>query len=297
MIENFFGFPDGVGGAELARLAGPQAERFGAELMVLRRRAGSSADDEQFRFTSERGYAVTADVVLAAPGMVWRRLDAPGVEELLGRGVYYGAGRSEAASCGNDDVVVIGAGNSAGQAAMSLAGAGARVKLVVRGDDLRKSMSAYLVDRIEANDSIEVLLRTQVTAVHGGDRPLEAVTTTTADGTTDRLPARALFICIGGSRARAGRPRAASGPTPRASCLPAPTCSRTASAPPTGRSTATRWCSRRACRACSRRATSGTGPPSASAARWGRARWRSRSRTGGSRSWPASCCRSQRPCS
>ena len=83
------------------------------------------------------------------PGMDWRRLDVDGVDELLGRGVYYGAGRSEAAQCGDDDVVVVGAGNSAGQAVLNLANAGARVKMLVRGDRLGKTMSAYLVDRIE----------------------------------------------------------------------------------------------------------------------------------------------------
>ena len=82
--------------------------------------------------------------------MDWRRLEVDGVDELLGRGVYYGAGRSEAAQCGGDDVVVVGAGNSAGQAVMNLANAGARVTMVVRGDRLGKSMSAYLVERIEA---------------------------------------------------------------------------------------------------------------------------------------------------
>ena len=94
------------------------------------------------------GYEVRAPVVLAAPGMVWRRMEVPGVDELVGRGVYYGAGRSEAAQCGGDDVVVVGAGNSAGQAVMNLGDAGARVTMLVRGDRLGKTMSGYLVDRI-----------------------------------------------------------------------------------------------------------------------------------------------------
>ena len=197
MIENFFGFPEGVGGAELARMAGRQAEGFGAELMILDGVTGSAPDDAGYRFWSDLGNSVTADVVLAAPGMIWRRLDAPGVEELLGRGVYYGAGRSEAASCGNDAVVVIGAGNSAGQAAMHLADAGAHVTLVVRGDSLSKSMSAYLVDRIERNAAIDVRLRTQVIEA-SGDEHLRAVTITDAAGADGQLPARALFVCIGG---------------------------------------------------------------------------------------------------
>src|SRR6476661_944649 len=135
MIENFFGFPDGIGGAELARLAGRQAERFGAELIFLRGVRGSrlNGHDEPVAVCFADGTEVTASVLLAAPGMEWRRLEIEGVDELLGRGVYYGAGRSEALQCGNDDVVVIGAGNSAGQAAMHLGNSGARVTMVVRG--------------------------------------------------------------------------------------------------------------------------------------------------------------------
>jgi thioredoxin reductase (NADPH) len=198
MIENFFGFPEGIGGAELARRAGRQAEQFGAELMLLNGVEGGKPGDGRIRVTAASGDEITADVGLAAPGMVWRRLEVEGVDELLGRGVYYGAGRSEAAQCGGDDVVVIGAGNSAGQAAMHLGNSGARVRLIVRGDRLSKSMSAYLVERIEHHPLIDVRLRSQVTELHARDGLLEAVTVTDAEGRTELLPARALFICIGG---------------------------------------------------------------------------------------------------
>jgi thioredoxin reductase (NADPH) len=130
--------------------------------------------------------------------MDWRRLDLPGIDELLGAGVYYGAGRSEARHCGDDDVVVVGAGNSAGQAVMNLADAGARVTMVVRGDDLGKSMSAYLVDRIGAHPGIDVRLRTRVAAVHDRDGVLGGVTLEDAAGGRDERPARALFLCLGG---------------------------------------------------------------------------------------------------
>ena len=199
LIENFFGFVDGIGGAELARLAGRQAERFGAELILQRGVVGSSisaAGSERLMLAG--GYTITADVVLAAPGMVWRRLPVAGVDELLGRGVYYGAGRSEAVQCGGDDVVVVGAGNSAGQAVMNLANAGARVTIAVRGERLDRTMSAYLVDRVERHPLVDVRPRTQVTELHvAGDR-LATVTLTDAGGTAARRPARALFICIGG---------------------------------------------------------------------------------------------------
>jgi thioredoxin reductase (NADPH) len=199
LIENFFGFPDGIGGAELARLAGRQAERFGAELVLLRGVVGSSFDaGGRPSLELAGGYELTADVALAAPGMVWRRLDVEGVDELLDRGVYYGAGRSEAARCGGDDVVVVGAGNSAGQAIMNLADAGARVTMVVRGESLAARMSAYLVERIERHALIEVRLRATVTAVQADGDQLAAVTVEDAGGRSERRPARALFLCLGG---------------------------------------------------------------------------------------------------
>jgi thioredoxin reductase (NADPH) len=198
LIENFFGFPDGIGGAELARRAGRQAERFGAEVMVLRGVTGGDHTGEVTRLTLDGGAEITASVALAAPGMEWRRLDVEGLDDLLQRGVYYGAGRSEAARCTGEDVVVIGAGNSAGQAVINLANAGARVKMLVRGSDLGKTMSAYLVDRIRDCAAIEVLLQTELTAVHAEGDHLAAVSVTSAGGSEATSPASAVFICIGG---------------------------------------------------------------------------------------------------
>jgi thioredoxin reductase (NADPH) len=198
-IENFFGFPDGISGAALARLAGRQAERFGTELILLNGIAeGSFPPGGPARLASASGGEVTADVVLAAPGMEWRRLEIPGVEELLGRGVYYGAGRSEALQCAGDDVVVVGAGNSAGQAVADLAGAGARVRMLVRGEQLGRTMSAYLVERIARHPRIEVHLRTRLGRAHTDDGLLCGVTALGPGGERERLPARALFLCIGG---------------------------------------------------------------------------------------------------
>ena len=199
-IENFFGFPDGIGGAELARRAGRQAERFGAELLILNGVEGSRPRDGGLPVVQiASGDRLTADIILAAPGMVWRRLDVEGIEELLGRGVYYGAGRSEAAQCHDDDVVVVGAGNSAGQAVLNLGDAGARVTMVVRGEGLGRSMSAYLVERTQAHPRIEVLLRSRVTALHAEQERLTAVTIEDADGRSRTRPAVALFVCIGGT--------------------------------------------------------------------------------------------------
>ena len=197
-IENFFGFPEGIGGAELARRAGRQAEQFGAELLLLRGVTGSRrSHDGAFEIDVDGGATVRAATVIAAPGRVWRRLEVDGIEKLVGRGVYYGAGRSEAVQCGGDTVMVVGAGNSAGQAVMHLGDAGARVTMVVRGDSLSKSMSAYLVQRIADHPLIDVRLRTEVVAVEAAGEGLGAVTIRSA-GRDERMPARALFLCLGG---------------------------------------------------------------------------------------------------
>ena len=198
LIENFFGFPGGIGGAELARLAGRQAEGFGAELVFLRGVVGSELEAGSFKLHLEGGYDVEARVVVAAPGMIWRRLAVDGVDDLLERGVYYGAGRSEAAQCGDDQVAVVGAGNSAGQAVMHLASAGARVTMLVRGDSLGRSMSAYLVERIAANPHIDVRLRTVVEGVEADGELLSALMVRSAAGAAERLPVSALFLCLGG---------------------------------------------------------------------------------------------------
>ena len=206
-IENFFGFPEGIGGAELARRAGRQAERFGAELVLFHQVTGSSRRaDGCFEIVVAGEHRIVARVVIAAPGMLWRKLEVEGLDDLLGRGVYYGAGRSEAAQCRDDEVVVVGAGNSAGQAVMNLAEAGARVRMVVRGTDLARSMSAYLVDRIAAEERIDVQLGSEVVAVDGQGGQLSAVTIRDGDAGTENVPAVALFVCIGGTPRTAWAP-------------------------------------------------------------------------------------------
>jgi thioredoxin reductase (NADPH) len=201
MIENFFGFPEGIGGAELARLAGRQAERFGAELILLRGVEGSRMTghyDDPVELILDDGSEVTASVVLAAPGMEWRRLDLDGIDELLGHGVYYGAGRSEAAQCAGQSVVVVGAGNSAGQAVLNFANATARVTMLVRGDRLEKTMSAYLIERIKQHPLIDVHLQTQLTELHPNGDSIAAVTFADSAGNTQMRPVDGVFLCIGG---------------------------------------------------------------------------------------------------
>jgi thioredoxin reductase (NADPH) len=200
LIENFFGFPDGIGGAELARLAGRQAERFGAELILLRGVRGSrmNGHDEPVGLILDDGSEVTASVVLAAPGIEWARLELDGIQELVGHGVYYGAGRSEAAQCAGQSVVVVGAGNSAGQAVLNFANQTARVTMLVRGDRLGSSMSAYLIERIERHPLIDVCLETQLTELHEDARELVAVTFNDSAGRAETRPVDGVFLCIGG---------------------------------------------------------------------------------------------------
>jgi thioredoxin reductase (NADPH) len=198
-IENFFGFPEGIGGAELARMAGRQAEAFGAELTLLRGASGNRREPNgRFVIEVEGGYEISAPVAVAATGMDWRRLTVAGLDELVGRGVYYGAGRSEAAQCAGDETIVVGAGNSAGQAVLHLARAGAPVTMLVRGDRLARTMSEYLVRRIEASPLVHVRFETELRAVHAESARLASVTVAGREGHESRLPARALFVCIGG---------------------------------------------------------------------------------------------------
>lgn len=201
-IENFFGFPGGIGGAELARLAGRQAEGFGAHLSLLRPVVGSTVTgDGRFGLELAGGHEVRAPVVIAAPGMEWRRLEAEGFDDFLGRGAYYGAGRSEAAQCGGDPVVVVGAGNSAGQAVMDLANNNAKVTMAVRGSDLGKTMSRYLVDRIESHPNVDVRLGTEVTGVDADEDGALGGAVLRARGAAEpeHVAARAVFACIGGT--------------------------------------------------------------------------------------------------
>jgi thioredoxin reductase (NADPH) len=200
MIENFFGFPDGIGGAELARLAGRQAERFGAELLLLHGVKGSrmNGHDKPVELILDDDSVVTASVVLAATGMDWRRLDLPGIDELVGHGVYYGAGRSEATQCAGQNVVVVGAGNSAGQAVLNFGNATARVTMLVRGDRLEKTMSAYLIERIRQHPLIDVHLETQLTELHSNGDAISAVTFADSAGKAETRPMDGVFLCIGG---------------------------------------------------------------------------------------------------
>ncbi|HZP19598.1 MAG TPA: FAD-dependent oxidoreductase [Bauldia sp.] len=164
-IENYLGFPNGISGDELASRALRQAQRLGAEILVTRQITGIDPRTRTIRL--DGGDPLTARSIILATGVSWRRLAIEGFDKLIGKGVYYGAARSEAGITQGLDVHLIGAGNSAGQAAMFFANHARQVTLVVRGDAIEKSMSQYLIDQIRTRENIRVALRTEVRSVHG----------------------------------------------------------------------------------------------------------------------------------
>ncbi|HEY0736307.1 MAG TPA: FAD-dependent oxidoreductase [Herpetosiphonaceae bacterium] len=196
-IENYLGFPSGLSGDALARRAVDQARRFGVEILAPQTVTGLRVDG-QYRFVRlGDGTEVSCHALLIATGVTWRKLGVPGIDRFQDRGLYYGAAVTEAMSCRDENVFVIGAGNSAGQAALYLADYAATVTMLVRGDSLARSMSQYLVDRIESAANIDVRLNTEVSAVDGNDH-LESVTMiNTATGATETLPGTAIFSFIG----------------------------------------------------------------------------------------------------
>ena len=194
-IENYLGFPAGLSGEDLARRATIQATRFGAEF--LSQRAIGIRTEGQYHFIQlSGGNEVACHTVLIATGVEYRRLTSSGVERLTGAGVYYGAALTEAISCKDETVMIVGGANSAGQAAVHFAQYSKKVILLVRADSLEKGMSRYLVDQILALPNIEVRTRTEVVGARG-DTHLEAVRLRTPDGECEEA-ASGLFIFVGG---------------------------------------------------------------------------------------------------
>lgn len=194
-IENYLGFPSGVSGDELASRALQQARRLGAEILVTRTITKIDAASHQVHL--DGGDVLRARTIILACGVSWRRLDIDGFERLAGKGISYGAARSEAPSTHGLDIQIIGAGNSAGQAAIFFSNHARRVSILCRGDALGKSMSRYLVDQLAARSNIEVLTQTEVVAAHG-DEALEGIEVRNREtGETRPLDSGGLFIFIG----------------------------------------------------------------------------------------------------
>ena len=194
-IENYLGFPSGISGDELASRALRQAQRLGAEILVTRRIV--SLDPAARTLVLDDGDVLKARTVILATGVSWRRLAIEGFDRLIGKGVYYGAARSEAGITQGLDVHLIGAGNSAGQAAMFFANHARTVTLIVRGDALEKSMSQYLIEQIRSKTNIRVALRSEIHAIHGSDSLAAIDLRDRAGNKVVREDSAGLFVFIG----------------------------------------------------------------------------------------------------
>jgi thioredoxin reductase (NADPH) len=194
-IENYLGFPSGVSGDELASRALQQARRLGAEILVTRSITRLDAAERQVHL--DGGDVVSARTVILACGVDWRRIEIDGFDRLIGKGISYGAARSEAANVHGLDVHIVGAGNSAGQAALFFSTHASAVTILCRGDRLEKGMSRYLIDQLGTRSNVDVRYGAEVAAVHGGDS-LEAIEITErGSATTTRVDSGGLFVFIG----------------------------------------------------------------------------------------------------
>jgi thioredoxin reductase (NADPH) len=198
MIENYLGFPQGISGGELATRATAQARRFGAEILLARPLVDIAKDGTGYVARLSDGTEVHSRSMLVASGVEWRRLEVPGLDDLLGAGVYYGAGPSEAVSCRGCRVAVVGGGNSAGQAVVRFSRYASHVTLLVRGSRLGDSMSQYLATRVGQLDNVDIRTGTEIVELEADSR-LRAVVLSSPESTAPvRLPIESLFVCIGG---------------------------------------------------------------------------------------------------
>jgi thioredoxin reductase (NADPH) len=196
-IENYLGFPDGVSGAQLTERARRQAAKFGAEVLTTRDVTALEVNGSARSVRFADGSGIDAHTVILATGVSYRQLAAPGLDEMTGRGVYYGSALTEAAACSGQDVFIVGGANSAGQAAVYLARGAKSVTILVRGPSLERSMSYYLVQQIAGIPAISVRTCTEVIAAEGTDH-LESLTLRdTSTGSTEIVSAQWLFLFIG----------------------------------------------------------------------------------------------------
>jgi thioredoxin reductase (NADPH) len=196
-IENYLGFPAGISGGELAERATLQAGKFGARLVVPAEAVALAREDDHFAVQLAGGDVVHGRTLIVATGAHYRKIDVPELERYEGNGVYYAATEAEAQLCAGDHVLIVGGGNSAGQAALFLSQHVASCRLLIRGGDLGKSMSHYLVDELDRRQQVEVLTHRVIVEL-GGEKAVEAVVV--ADprtGERQELRANALFVFIG----------------------------------------------------------------------------------------------------
>jgi len=195
-IENYLGFPGGISGDELTERALRQASKFGAEMVMTREVQNIFPLENGYCLEMDGGDRVRSKTVILATGVAWRRLEADGVEQMIGRGVLYGAAKTESITVIGKRIFIVGGGNSAGQAAMFFSSYAASVTILVRGPGLELSMSQYLIEQIENKCNISIEPFTQVVSVGGQDH-LETICTTTNGGAPVQREADALFVMIG----------------------------------------------------------------------------------------------------
>lgn len=196
-IENYLGFPAGISGSELSERAALQAEKFGAHVTISAQATSLEPDDGRHVIRLADDTCLNSRVVVLATGARYRTLSVPGIERFQGNGVYYAATHQEALMCGTGPVVVVGGGNSAGQATVFLASRGNPVHLLIRSDDLSKSMSRYLVDQIQQHPLVSVHLCTQVCEVYGDEQLKTVVTVDNRTGECYQIDTGAIFVFIG----------------------------------------------------------------------------------------------------
>jgi thioredoxin reductase (NADPH) len=196
-IENYLGFPSGLSGDDLARRAVAQARRFGAEILAPQEVVKVRSEGPYRILTLADGCELSCHTIVIASGVQWRKLDVPGIDRLQGAGVYYGAASTEAISCRDEDVYIVGGANSAGQAAIHFARYAQNVVMLVRGEGLGATMSQYLIRDIEQTPNIRVQCGAHVVAVHGEEKLEEISISCSHSGSMDRVPANSLFVFIG----------------------------------------------------------------------------------------------------
>jgi thioredoxin reductase (NADPH) len=196
-IENYLGFPTGISGGELAERATLQARRFGARMVVPAMAVGLHSENGHYTIELADGSEVNGRTVIVATGAQYRKLALPDLERFEGVGVYYAATQAEAQLCAGDPVMIVGGGNSAGQAAMFLSHDAASCRLLIRGDDLAKSMSRYLIDELERRPQVELMTYSEVVELKGSDSLEAVVVLDNRTGERRELEARALFVFIG----------------------------------------------------------------------------------------------------
>lgn len=198
LIENYMGFPDGISGAELAERARQQALKFGVEILLLRGGLRTESTGKEMTVVLTDGEKITAKANICATGIEYARLNLPNEERFFHKGVYYGAGASEACFCNGKDIFIVGGGNSAGQAASYFSGFARRVYMVIRKGNLSDTLSDYLVKRIKRIENISILYNSEVVELEGDEILNRIKIRNNLDGTHKWYDTNKLFICIGG---------------------------------------------------------------------------------------------------